>query len=179
MVYLIDASALVLSLLKRPVSELVGARARILRLIASSRGDNETTLYVPSFCMAESSRAFSRMFVKANGEGEDEYRRNVEVLLDLVSSKRRNVVKTYELRREHLVDIEDVFLADQRLPRRDNEKPLSGLDGLIIAMGKTLMKNHPRVCVVTAERRMARVCQSDPGLFPPAVCIIRDEIPGL
>lgn len=89
------------------------------------------------------------------------------------------MVKTYELRREHLVDVEDIFLADQRLPRRDNEKPLSGLDGLVIAMGRTLMKKHPRVCIVTAEKRMARLCQSNPDHFPPAVCIIRDEIPGL
>ncbi|MDO8756426.1 MAG: hypothetical protein Q7J64_00285 [Elusimicrobiota bacterium] len=77
------------------------------------------------------------------------------------------------------MDIEAIFLADQRLPRRDNEKPLSGLDGLVIAMGRTLREKHPRVCIVTAEKRMARVCQSNPGLFSPAVYINRDEIPGL
>ena len=129
--------------------------------------------------MAECSKAFSRIFVKSDGTGEDEYRRQVDALFDLVSSKRRNVVKTYDLRREHFADIEDVFLADQRLPRRDNEKPLSGLDGLVITMGKTLMKEHSRVCVVTAEKRMARICRSNSELFPPAVYINRDEIPGL
>lgn len=148
MVYLIDASALVLALLKRPVSDLLGARTRILRLITSSR------------------------------EGDGEYRGHVQALSDLVSSKKGGAVMTYDLRSEHSMGVEDIFLADQRLSRRDNEKPLSGLDGLVIAMGKSLMKDHPRVCVVTAERRMARVCQSDPS-FPRAVCIIRDEIPGL
>ena len=179
MVYLIDASALVLYFVKRPPIELIEARRRIARLITFRPKENGQTLYVPNFCMAECSKAFSRLSIKPNGMGEDEYRRQVDALLDLVSSKRRDVVKTYELRREHLVDIEDIFLADQRLSRRDNEKPLSGLDGIVIAMGRTLMKDHRRVCVVTAEKRMARVCQSNLGLFPPAVCIIQDEIPGL
>jgi hypothetical protein len=178
LVYLIDASALVLHFVKNPPSELIGARRRIARLITSRPEGSGQTLYVPNFCIAECSKAFSRIFI-ADGVGEDKYRREVDALLDLVSSKRQNVVKPCELRREHFVDIEDVFLADRRLSRRDNEKPLSGLDGLVIAMGRTLTKDHSRVCVVTAEKRMARVCQSDPGLFPPAVCIIRDEIPGL
>jgi len=179
LVYLIDASALVLHFVINPPNELMGARRRIARLITSRPEGSGSVLYVPNFCIAECSKAFSRIFIRADGEGEDKYRRQVDALLDLVSSKRRNVVKPYELRREHFVDIEDVFLADRRLSRRDNEKPLSGLDGLVIAMGRTLMKNHPRVCVVTAEKRMARVCQGNPGLFPPAVYINRDEIPGL
>ncbi len=66
------------------------------------------------------------------------------------------------------------FLSVHLLPLGDNEKPMSGLDGLVIAMRRTLKKKHLRVWIVTDEKRMARVCQSDPGVFPPAICIIRD-----
>ena len=139
MVYLIDASALVLHFIKKPANEVTRGKRQIARLITSCPEGSGRILYVPNFCMAECSKAFSRIFIGADGVGEDEYRRQVDGLLDLVSSKRRNVVKPYELHRKHFVDIEDIFLTDRRLPLRDNEKPLSGLDGLVIAMGRTLI----------------------------------------
>lgn len=178
MVYLIDASALVLFFLKNPAKELAPARTRIVRLITSWRKGSNTTFYVPNFCMAECSKAFSKLFIDGD-EDPANYRRHIEALLELVSSKKQNLIKTYKLKREHLVDVEDVFIADRRIPLRDNEKPLSGFDGLIIAMGRTLRKSHPRVYIITAEKRMAKIANSDAALFPPAVCIIKDEIPGL
>lgn len=177
MVYLIDASALVLFFLKDPPRELVDARRRMMRLLASAGKDSGRKCFVPNFCMAECSKAFSRLCIKPDGAGVSEYRRMVGGLLDLVSSGKQGVVRSYELRREHLVDIEDIFIADRRLAPRSNEKPLSGLDALVISMGRTLAQAHPDFCLITAERRMAHVCQRD-GALPKAVCIIRDEIPG-
>ena len=176
--YLIDASALVIALLRPPQSALFAARKRMLKLLALKQGRKGPAIYVPNFCLAECSKALANLTLVGGSErAKRNYHEHVELMLDMVSSKRRGMVQTYKLKRAHLVDIEDVFKADHALSDRD-ESRLSGLDGLVIAMGRALERSHGKTIIVTNDKRLATVCAANAPAFPQAVYIKEQEIPG-
>jgi len=179
--YLLDASALVAFLLNNPSGDLAGAKRRLLKLFASRRSNTDADYFVPNFCMAECSKAFAKIFLRDDPTETQimAYRQHVETLLDWVSSKKKYVIKTYKLKREHLVDIESVFIADSQLSSRDGGA-LSGLDGIIISMGRTLAKKRGRenVFILTTDTRIARLCRANGDPFPAAVDLKNQEIPG-
>lgn len=71
------------------------------------------------------------------------------------------------------MDIEEIFQADHLLPNRGSEGFLSGLDGLIIAMAKDMVKSYGRnnVIIVTEDQKLARVCNESNARFSKAICL--------
>lgn len=176
--FLIDASALVPFF--RVPSGKTSARSPIFKLL-KLRAEEKATLLVPNFCLAECSKAFAAIIQAQTNSAEKaatEYDATVEKMLDFVSSSRQGLIQSHELAREHLIGVEDIFKAQWSMKPRGGEG-LSGLDGLVLAMGRGLMKAHgsERVRVVTGDRWMAEVCKRNPGLLPPAVYIYKDPIP--
>ncbi len=179
--YLFDASALVALLLKNPDGDVKIAKGKILKLLANGRKNENSLFFVPNICMAEVSSALAKIFL-ADGyteQRENSYRQHVEFLLEWVSSKKRHVIQTYALKRSHLVDIEHIFIADRKLPGRKGN-PLSGHDGIIIAMGRVLGRTYGNgnVIILTLDGRMADVCVHNRDFFPHAIDLARQEIPG-
>ncbi|MBI5241247.1 MAG: hypothetical protein HY926_12315 [Elusimicrobia bacterium] len=174
--YLIDASALVPFFLP----EAGKPRAAITRLLRL-RDKGRANLYVPNFCMAECSRAIAELTCKEDAASDDSvgvYRGIMDELVDLVSRRRQGLIRSLELRRPHLVDIETIYIAQWRNPPRDPKQALSGVDGLVLAMAKRLMEEYDRehVRVVTARAAVARMCRETPELLPPAVYTPKDPI---
>lgn len=159
---------------------MVLARKRMFKLLDLKKGGKGPHIAVPNFCLAECSKAFASIFLgNASGSGERNYGQTVDAMLDWVSSSRKGIIHSYELRRDHLVDVEEVFRADHKLADRD-EKRLSGLDGLVISMGRALerSKGKGKVIIVTNDKRLAQVCNQNQNRFPRAVYIKEQEIPG-
>ena len=176
--FLIDASALVPFFRVSPESASV--RSAVLKLL-SLRAEERAVLLVPNFCLAECSKAFAANIqaeIKSSEKAATKYHALVEEMLDTVSSSRRGLIQSHELAREHLVGIEDIFKAQWSMKPRGGQG-LSGLDGLVLAMGRGLMKAHgaERVRVVTGDRWMAEVCNRNPFLLPRAVDVYKDPIP--
>lgn len=175
--FLIDASALAPFFLKkaaRPRAAIAG----LLKL----RDQGRAHLYVPNFCMAECSRAFAEMACREDAASDDSvgaYRGIMDELVDLVSRRRQGLIRSLELERLHLVDIETIYIAYWRSPPREPEQALSGIDGLVLAVAKRLMEEfgRERVRVVTARAAVARMCGENPELLPPAVYTPKDRLP--
>ncbi len=145
------------------------------------RADDRALLLVPNFCLAECSKAFAtivRTKTKSAEKAATEYDAAVEKMLDFVSSSRQGLIQSHALVREHLVGVEDIFKAQWAMKPRGGDG-LSGLDGLVLAMGRELMKVHgtEHVRVVTGDRWMAEVCNRNPFLLPKAVDVYKDLIP--
>ncbi len=179
--FLIDASALVPFFLPEASSEGHKARAAIAKLL-SLREDGRAFLHVPNFCMAECSKAFAAVIYKRTKSQEKalgEYRALVETLLDTVSRSRKGLIQSHELTRKHLVDIEDIFHAQWSLKPRHMDKLLSGLDALILSVGRSLHKTYgpDNVRVVTADQWMATVCNQNQNFLPKAIYVYSDPIP--
>lgn len=103
-------------------------------------------------------------------DARDEYRQLVEELRGFVSSSGGRRDMGMSLKRRHLTDIEDIFLMEYALAPRDRRR-LSGPDALLIAMAKRhgARFGTDRVVIVTADARLADVCNKNrPGL-PRAV----------
>ena len=145
------------------------------------RAEESAVLLVPNFCLAECSKALAsiiRAETRSPEQAAFKYDEAVERMLDIVSASRQGLIQSHELVREHLVGIEDIFKAQWLMKPRGGEG-LSGLDGLVLAMARGLMKAHgaERVRVVTGDRWMAEVCSRNPGLLPKAVDVSKDPLP--
>lgn len=160
--YLLDASVLVDFLNKSIETKAVRVRAAVTKLLALKTA-RKARLYVPNVCMAECSKAFARTAYEAlpPHKAGDAYRTYVDALLELVSSRRTGTISSLDLVREDLEDIEDIFKFEHPLPRRDRAGSLSGVDAIIIAMGRRLIRRHgdDDVLIVTAEKDIVAVCQ--------------------
>ena len=172
--YLIDASALVPFFLPKATKPRA-AIARLLKL----RDQGRANLYVPNFCMAECSRTLAELTFREDAASDDSveaYRRRMDELVDLVSSRRQGLIRSLELERLHLVDIETIYIAQWNDPPRDAKQALSGIDGLVLAVAKRLMEEYDRehVWVVTASAPVARMCRENPELLPPALFTPKD-----
>ena len=131
--------------------------------------------------MAECSKAIARK-VYARGCGEeadDAYARYVGTMLALVSSNRNGQVQALPLRSEYLEDIEDVFRLEYRTVVRERKSHLSGVDAVVIAMGRELARQYgdDRVVIVTAEWWMAEVCGRNRSALPAAVYVVERPVP--
>ena len=176
--FLIDASVLVHFFLGS--SERASVRTLVFKLLRM-RAEERAFLLVPNFCLAECSKAFAAIIqaeTKSPEKAAAKYNEAVEKMLDTVSNSRQGLIQSHELVREHLVGIEDIFKAQWSMKSRGGQG-LSGLDGLVLAMGRGLMKAHgaERVRVVTGDRWMAEVCNRNPDLLPRAVDVYKDPIP--
>lgn len=145
------------------------------------RAEERAVLLVPNFCLAECSKAFAASIqaeIKSAEKAATKYDAMVEGMLDIVSSSRQGLIQSHALAREHLVGVEDIFKAQWAMKSRGGQG-LSGLDGLVLAMGRDLMKVHGAeyVRVVTGDRWMAEVCNRNPFLLPRAVDVYKDPIP--
>jgi hypothetical protein len=176
--FLIDASVLIPFFLD--FSEGASARSAVMKLLRM-RDEERAVLLVPNFCLAECSKAFAATIkakVKSAEKAASKYDATVEKMLGFVSSSRQGLIESHALAREHLVGVEDIFKAQWSMNPRGGEG-LSGLDGLMLAMGRELMKAHgaDHVRVVTGDRWMAEVCNRNPDLLPRAVDVYKDPIP--
>lgn len=175
--FLIDASALTPFFLKkaaRPRAAIAG----LLRM----RDQGRANLYVPNFCMAECSRAIAELTCREDAASDDSvwvYRETMDELVGLVSRRRQGLIRSLELERLHLVDIETIYIAHWRNPPREPGLALNGIDGLVLAVAKRLMEEYGReaVRVVTARLPVARMCRETPELLPPAVYTPKDRLP--
>lgn len=180
--FLIDASALIPFFLNlKPNDEDMQAKSAIQKLLRLKE-ENKISLYIPNFCMAECSKGFAAIAFEKSSDPEKtekDYHKHAEALLETVSSRRKGLIRSIGLKRKHLVDVEDIFKADYRLSDRGNKKHLSGLDALVIAIGKTLMKTYgsDNVFIVTKDQRMARVCNENRPFLPKAVYVLKDPVP--
>lgn len=170
--FLLDASVLVDFLNKSLEPKAVRVRAAVTKLLALKH-TKKARLYVPNVCMAECSKAFARSAYEAlpPHKAGDAYRIYIDALLELVSSRRTGTISSMELVREDLEDIEDIFKFEHSLPRRDRAGSLSGVDAIIIAMGRRLVRRHgdDDVVIVTAEKDIVAVCQRFRPDLPAAV----------
>lgn len=153
----------------------------MLKLI-KLREDGRADLYVPNFCMAECAKAFARELAKKTKDPEmfhaqlHKYR---DLLLDTVSRKRKGIIQSVGLKRKHIESIEDVFTAEQKTERRAEGDGLSGLDALIISIGRfhVGVYGHDNVWIVTADEWLAAVCNRSDGEFPRAIYVMKQAIP--
>lgn len=177
-VFFLDASALVHRYVapKEDASSKV-IRRRINRLFTdAAEHPNSIVLQIPNICMAECAGAFARLCFEEGIYGSEEKSRSAfwslrEALLHDVKTSR--LVHSYELKRVHFVDIEDIFIRDHELPAPRHEKHLSSHDALILAMANEYRQAHPddRTKIVTDDRRIADFCRSAGDAFPEAVRI--------
>ncbi len=180
--FLIDASALVPAFI--PVKDpglTLRVRLAVLKLLELG-GQRRANLYVPNFCMAECSKVFAKVAYRGTKDhvrATSIYRSYVGALLNVVSRANKGLIRSYELTRPHLVDVEDVF--ELEYARFGNEKHgfLSGLDALVIAMGRDLANIHGKdnVLIVTKDKQIAQVCNHSRHAFPGAIYVLDDPIP--
>ena len=178
--YLLDASALLDYVLNFRDPKVQRVRQAVSKLVALHE-QRRASLFVPNICMAECSKAIARKAYAGgwSSEGDDVYARHVDVLLKLVSTGRSGKIRSLELRHEHLRDIEDVFRLEYQMPARERKSRLSGVDAVVIAMGRELARQYgnDRVVIVTAEWWMAEVCGRNRGALPAAVCAVERPVP--
>jgi hypothetical protein len=91
-------------------------RLAVLKLLDLG-GKNQANLYVPNFCMAECSKVFAKVAYRGTGDRDKAtsvYRSYVNALLNVVSKANKDLIRSYELDRPHLVDVEDVLELEYR-----------------------------------------------------------------
>jgi|CXWL01.1.fsa_nt_gi hypothetical protein len=146
------------------------------------QSDGKADLFIPSFCMAECSKAFARELGRQYKDA-DEFREKLiayrEPLLDAVSSGRNGVIQSLKLERKHLENIEDIFVAEKRTHARSEHEGLSGLDALIITIGRSHASEHghDNVWIVTADEWLARICNRAGEELPRAIDVMKQSIP--
>lgn len=178
--YLFDASALVDFVFTTREPKALRVRAEVGKLFEQhNRG--KARLYVPNVCLAECSKAFARAAYESCPEdaADDVYRGHVDTLLRTLSSRQKGAIRSLMVGREHLENIEDIFRLEYRLPIRDRARHLSGVDAIVIAMGRALARQHgdARVVIVTAEKWMAEVCGKNRPALPAAVYAAEKPVP--
>lgn len=178
--FLLDASALADFILNTSEAKVQRVRQAVWKLLAL-REQGKAALFVPNICMAECSKAFARIVCRAgwDEDSDEAYAVHVDSLLRLVSGRREGKIRSLELCREHLEGIEDVFKLEYQMQVRDRKSRLSGVDAVVIAMGRTLARQHgdDRVVIVTAERWMAEVCGRNRTALPAAVYAVERPVP--
>jgi hypothetical protein len=180
--FVVDASSLIpfIANSEPRISEYRTKRA--IEKLLTLRSEKKAELHVPNICLAECSKAFAKLSYGSGGNAEkarDGYRKWVEDLLELVSTSRKGYVKPMAFDREHLVDIEEIFIAERRLPRERNPGELSGVDAVVISMGRQLALKHGlhNVFVVSQDRWLVKVCNRSEPLFVRAIDSSTDPIP--
>lgn len=153
----------------------------MLKLI-KLREDAKADLYVPNFCMAECAKAFARELSHKTQDPETfhgQLHKYRDLLLETVSRKRKGIIQSIGLKRKHLEGIEDVFTAEQKTDRRSDGDGLSGLDALIISIGRFQAEvyGHDNVWIVTLDEWLATVCNRSDGEFPRAIYAMKQAIP--
>lgn len=133
--------------------------------------------------MAECSKVFAKLAygaTKDHEKGTRLYTKLMTSLLETVSKSQKGIIRSYELQREHLVDVEEIFRVEHKLFPHEKHSLLSGLDSLVIKMAQHLTKDHGQdhVFVVTGEERMTKVCNHSGGRFPRAINVTKQPIPG-
>lgn len=134
--------------------------------------------------MAECAKTFARFALQQElyGGGEDAvvaFRSLRAALLNDVSKDR--IIASYELKRRHFEDIEEIFIHDHRLGTpRNNGDWLSSHDALIISMATEFAGKHRDslndVVIVTCDRRISDFCARYRGEVASAVCVLDREI---
>lgn len=180
--FVIDASALTpLFILRKGNAGDVKGRAAMLKLI-KLRDGGKANLLVPNFCMAECAKAFAREIAKKTKDPQDfhdQLQLHRDLLLETVSRRRKGIIESVGLKRKHLEDIEDVFTAERKTERRSEGGGLSGLDALIISMGRyhAAIYGHDKVWIVTADAWLATVCNQSGQPLPRAINVLKQAIP--
>ena len=145
-------------------------------VVAASRSSGRLVLQIPNICMAECAGAFAKLCFEDRAFGAEEfardaYRRLRDALLNDVSRDR--LIHSYELRRDHFIGIEDIFLKDYELPPPRQGSRLSSHDALILSMANEYRLAHPAdsVAIVTDDRRIVDFCRAIRDDFPRGVRI--------
>lgn len=183
--YFLDASALVHKYSGLNDAESKRIRGRLANLFAlSASSPKKAALQIPNICMAECAKTFAKLALQKELYGEGElavhaFRRLRDALLRDVSKDR--IINSYELKRHHFEDIEEIFVRDHRMPNpRGMGLWLSSHDALIISMATEFaQKNHNAVgdvVIVTCDRRLAEFCAHHRGEFASAVCVLDRDI---
>jgi hypothetical protein len=175
-VFFLDASALV------HFFAPLGAESRIIHnridrlLDAASKSSGRFVLQIPNICMAECAGAFAKLCFEDRVFGADEFAQDAyrglrDALLNDVSRER--IIHSYELRRDHFIGIEDIFLKDYELPPPRQGSRLSSHDALILSMANEYRLAHPAdsVAIVTDDRRIVDFCRAFRDDFPRGVRI--------
>lgn len=178
--FIVDASAFVPFFFPDSKPEDRHARAVIVDLL-KRREAHEVLPHIPDFCMAECSKAFARLAFGRLRDPDDArnlYRQKVDALLDIVSSTRAGLIRRLGLTRKHLVDIEEIFLAEYALNPRHGDR-LSGHDALIIAMAKHHARHFAAVPVyiLTGDAWLAEVCRRNAAELPRAINTYAERLP--
>jgi len=180
--FLLDASALVqlfvISKTGTPENKTKSAISKLLSL----RKQGKAELLVPNLCMAECSKSFAKLAYEGredHNKAGNKYRALVDSLVGMVSKDRGGLIQSFPLERRHLVDIEDIFTAEYRIPSKRDTDHLSGVDAIIIAMGGDLARKHgmDNVFVVTQDRWLATVCNRSHSRPVRAIYTFEDPIP--
>lgn len=130
--------------------------------------------------MAECASAFAKICFDAQlyGDGkedmEDAFRNLRSALLADVKTDR--ILNSFEVKREHYDNIEDIFYDDYNLGGlRGNTHRISGFDALVISVARDIGLNIAgdldNVTLVTADGRMADICNGYRDKYPSAVNI--------
>jgi hypothetical protein len=173
--YFLDASALVHKYVRLNGAEPRRISARLTELFSRSAREG-SDLQIPNVCMAECAKAFARYCFEENlygrgADAADAYERLRDALLRDVSRDR--VINSYELKRVHFDDIEEIFRQDYSLPTRGQTKRLSAHDALIISMAREFARAHraglPNVAIVTCDKRIVEFCGRYRDQYPRAV----------
>lgn len=183
--YFLDASALTYKYAAPNDTDSNRVKLRVNELFAVvAKSNGKLSLQVPNICMAECAKSFAKACFQFEQYGDGEravtaYRRLRDVLLSDVSRER--ILHSYELKRIHFADIEEIFLDDHRMPPpRGLGDYLSSHDALIISMateyGRRIHGSARAVTIVTCDRRIAEFSARHAEEFAAAVCVLDRDV---
>ena len=139
--------------------------------------------YFPNFCVVEVFNAFARWRYRENKINDKAYKDYLGGFKGEIRNRKN--LYCYNLHRYHNYNADLIYQAEHTIrpldPLVDNAPKskcsLSGLDILVIAMGMELKRIHPKdqVYVVTNDERMAKVANSDPAQYVPAIYLEKTD----
>lgn len=135
--------------------------------ITEQQFERKATLYLPSFCVAETKNTLARWRYREKNvfSGAEHYKSILGAFIAHVHN--REFFYSYDLNRYHNLNADEVIPVEQKTPIPEGQRALSSLDILVIAQGIELKQAHGReVHLLTADRRMFEIAKLRPEIFP-------------
>jgi hypothetical protein len=157
--YLIDASAFIYA---------VENLDRIKRNFFIEKAGGIAFLYMPQFCVTEVLNTYAKFFWRLGRIGLDRYNKWRDEFIKAIQN--RTIIYCYDLHRYHNLNADEIYELEHRTPYMEEEKRLSSLDILVIAMGMELKRVHcsDNVLILTRDRRLLKISNMKEG-FAQAV----------
>jgi predicted nucleic acid-binding protein len=162
--HLFDTSAVVHLYLPAEEHKTKRLRARVEYLVQQRTLHRKAALLVPSFCIAEVFNTFAKLHFRP---GENDRVLSDAEYKSCLTQFRQDIIweKTfysYDLSRNHIIAVDEIVPVEHKLASNEEEKHLSTLDILVIAMACELayIGDPKMVYLITCDRRMKKVFEA-------------------